>query len=162
MGLPWSMENLFSWRSQFDRMERWQRRIATCEASESDENILDLYLAFFVACYSLRDWFVTAEVVSGDVIDELIRSNRAMRLCRDICNRSKHLRISRPSADPDFSIAREYRGKGQPNALVVIAAGDQLDLAEVVRSCLRFWSDFLRGYRPAEPRSPFDMKPPRI
>ena len=27
MGLRWSMENIFGWRSHFDRVVRWHRRI---------------------------------------------------------------------------------------------------------------------------------------
>ncbi len=68
-----------------------------------------------------------------------------MRLCRDICNRSKHFLINNPSIDSGFSIAREYRrGETRPS-LVILAGGDKFDLDETVQGCVSFWTDVLKG-----------------
>lgn len=159
MGLRWSMENILGWRSQYQRMERWLTRIAMHAGNEADHDLLDTYLAFFLNCYSLRDWFVKSETIAAADIDDLIQKNRRMRLCRDLCNRSKHLRISKPSTDADFSIYREYRGSGRPSALAMIAEDtkglQKADLWDVAHECARFWSDFIRDYHPPEPANPF-------
>lgn len=159
MGLRWSMENILGWRSQYQRMERWLGRIAAQAGSEADHDLLDMYLAFFLNCYSLRDWFVKSGVIAEADIDDLIQRNRQMRLCRDLCNRSKHLRISRPSTDADFSIYREYRGPGHPHALAIIAEDakgiQNADLWDVAHACARFWGDFIRDRHPPEPADPF-------
>jgi hypothetical protein len=74
---------------------------------------LDFFLAFFLNCYALRDWFINSNSISQTEMDELIKSDEAMRLCRDICNRSKHLTLNRPaSTEPNFSIGREYNPSG--------------------------------------------------
>jgi hypothetical protein len=164
VGLRWSMENILGWRSQYQRMERWLGRIAVQAGSEADHDLLDMYLAFFLNCYSLRDWFVKSGVIAEADIDELIQRSRQMRLCRDLCNRSKHLRISRPSTDADFSIIRAYRGpyrSNGPDYTLAIIAEDaqdiqQTDLWDVAHGCARFWSDFIRARKPPEPTNPFD------
>jgi hypothetical protein len=70
-----------------------------------------------------------------------------MRLCRDICNRSKHLIYTKkhnPSIDAYLSIAREYKGQNLPVALVVLADDTHSDLLEVVDGCVAFWDRVLR------------------
>src|SRR5262249_11565420 len=109
MGLRWSAENILSWRSQHDRLKRWSRRLHEFGDDGSFQERLDFFLAFFLNCYALRDWFINSNSISQIELDNLIQSNEAMRLCRDICNRSKHLTLNRPaSTDPNFSIGSEY------------------------------------------------------
>lgn len=163
MGLRWSMENILGWRSQYERMERWYRRIAersTTPPTKDDQDILDTYLAFFLNCYALRDWFVNSGTIAAHKIDGLIRANRYMRLCRDVCNRSKHLRISRATTDATFSIFREYRVGDEEWNLAIVA--DELktdlfktDLSTLASECRNFWRDFVRDRQPSLPRNPF-------
>jgi len=155
------MENILGWRSQYDRMERWRRRILSRgEGCISDQDLLDFYLAFFVSSYALRDWLVNSGIIPAADIDRLIHADRAMRLCRDLCNRSKHFRISRPSVDASFSILREYRGDDQPNALAVIAGSEKRDLWDVVDGCVQFWATLIRDRRLPDPPSPFARNSP--
>src|SRR5580658_10920578 len=146
MGLRWSMENILGWGSQYDRMLRWHHRIRSCprETTSDQLDVLDFYLAFFQTSYALRDWFVKSGVMQEAEIDTLIHANPALSLCRDLCNRAKHFHISRPSVDANFSILREYRGAGQPNALSVIAGSENLDLWDVAEGCTQFWADLIR------------------
>jgi hypothetical protein len=115
MGLPWSMENILEWRSQYDRMKRWLAKLREFGRDQEDEERLDLYLAFFLNCYSLLDWFVKSGGIDASEIHNRIQASEAMRLCRDICNRSKHMQIGsphKPSTEADFSLAREYTHRG--------------------------------------------------
>lgn len=155
------MENILGWRSQFERMDRWYQRIVHQQAvpgrnDDADADILDLYLAFFLNCYSLRDWFVKSGAISDAVLAEAIKSSPDMQLCRDLCNRSKHMSLDRQaSVDAGFSILREYRGQNRPNALVIIAADTKRDLFDVVGGCQQFWKDFVRTHQPPESTVPF-------
>lgn len=151
MGLVWSMENILGWRSQYDRMKRWAAKLRETGA---DQEQLDLYLAFFLNCYSLRDWFIKSDVIGAGELDSLIGASEAMRLCRDLCNRSKHLRLTqRPSTEADFSIAREYAHEG--TRFLILFLGRQRDLFQVAAECVSSWEDFLNSHNPPEPESPF-------
>ena len=157
MGLQWSMENILAWRSQFDRMERWYERLRVSpQVPNSDQDRLDFYLAFFQSCFALGDWFSESGVIVKDEMDALIQADRSMRLCRDVCNRSKHFRLRRkPSVDGGFSILREYRGDDRPHALAIIAGEQKRDLWNVAGECVGFWQTFIRDRQIPEPPSPF-------
>jgi hypothetical protein len=157
MGLRWSMENILGWRSQFDRMERWHRRLQSLPGTQSsDQEALDFYLAFFQSCFALRDWLVEGGFVTETQIDGLVQGDPSMRICRDVCNRSKHFRLNRrPSVDADFSILREYRGEGHVNALAIIAGDEKRELWDVADSCVWFWRNLIRSEQIPEPPSPF-------
>ena len=154
MSLRWSAENIFSWRSQHERVKRWSHRLHEVGDADSFQERLDFFLAFFLNCYALRDWFINSNSISKREMDNLIQSNEAMCLCRDICNRSKHLTLRLPpSTEANFSIGREYSPSGDR---FFIAYLDSIrDLFGVAMSCVKFWDDFLVTYKPPEPANPF-------
>jgi hypothetical protein len=139
-----SLESLFGWHDQYERMLRWRERLR-------DDRSLDFLLAFFLNCYALRDWLVKAGAFGETELDSIIRGSLAMRLCRDLCNRSKHLILSKPSIDSDFFICREYRGESRPPVLVVHAwdANTQRDVAtdlvDLPVACTEFWNSTLKS-----------------
>jgi hypothetical protein len=95
-----------------------------------------MLLTFFLNCYALRDWLSKSSTLAANVIDTEIDGSFAMQLCRDLCNRSKHLTISRPSVDANFVITMEYRGKSRPAGIVVLAGGEKSDLHETAGKCV--------------------------
>lgn len=149
-----SAEQILSWRSQLHRLDRWFARLGPGE-SESDIEQLDFYLAYFMNCYALRDWFIKGDAISQPDIDEMIGGNESMRLCRDICNRSKHLTLKNPSIDGNFQIFREYSHYDKVTRWVILVTGTKHDLFDVASSCMRFWTHFLQSYSPQEPPDPF-------
>lgn len=123
-----------------------------------DADTLDLYLAFFLNSYSLRDWFVKSGAISDAVLAEAIKSSPDMQLCRDLCNRSKHMSLDRKAGvDAGFSILREYRGRDRPNSLIIIAAETKRDLLDVVNGCRQFWNEFIRTHQPPASPVPFRL-----
>lgn len=139
MGLPYGLEKIRDWRSQYDRMLRWQKRTQTLTRVSHDD-LLDFYLAFFQTRHHLQEWIAKSKEAQIRDLRERAKENEYMQLCRDICNRSKHFIINAPSVDATFSIAREYRrGESKPS-LVVLASGNKVDLDEAVEGCIRFWN----------------------
>lgn len=134
-GLP-SLESLHGWESQYERILR-------CREKLREDQSLDMFLTFFLNCYALRDWLVTSNTIPQHEIDEQIQADFFFSLCRDICNRSKHLVLSRPSVDANFFICREYRGPDQPPALVVCADGKNTDLGDLAGKSIEFWDRVL-------------------
>ena len=143
-----SAENIRGWRSQLQRVHRWHERL---KQPADDVDRLDTYLAFFINCYALRDWFDKSGAVSKATIDRHISNSECMGICRDLCNRSKHFSISNPSFDEQFSLVREYRGETEPNAWIILSCGKKVELYTLARECLEFWDRFIAITKPAEP-----------
>ncbi len=141
MKLPRSAENALSWRSQYNRLERWFARLSE---PVSDIEKLDFYLAFFMNCYALRDWLIKSEAMAKQEIDRLVFANQSMCICRDVCNRSKHLLLtSKPSADAHYQIAHEYMHHDETTRWFIVAAGMKRDLFDLAATCMTFWRVFL-------------------
>ena len=117
MALAFSAEKILGWRSQYEALRRWHRR---CESFHDDlayyntslADGVDFVLAFFVVCYHMRDYAIQTGKISRSEMDSLIRKNRYMRICRDVCNRSKHHTLNQPSIDRDWSILGENMTRG--------------------------------------------------
>ncbi len=161
MGLPWSAERLLGWRSQYSRVKRWHHRVREgIEKAQArydgvrPENLDDV-LAFFLFCYSLRDWVVRTGGTSAATIDALVSANKAMRICRDICHRAKHHTLSAPSVDADFSIGREYDIWTEGERWFVLAGNDRLHLVDLAHECMAFWDHLVGSGTLTEPPDPF-------
>jgi hypothetical protein len=141
-----SLESLYGWRSQYERMLRWHERLR-------EDHSLDYLLTFFLNCYAMRDWLLKARTFRKEDLDKLINANLSMRLCRDLCNRSKHLVIgegnNKPGVDANLSICVEWQGESRGTAYVVHAWDSETnrdvrtDLADLPAACVAFWNTTL-------------------
>jgi len=126
-------------------VRRWHHRLLEARSPEDAEDYL---YAFFQNCYHLRDW-ISAE--GGPSLDQLFESSDELRLCRDVCNMTKHLQLTRqPATGAEPSLAREYAGQGQgwfddDSTLVVLSRGTKWDARELAGRCLAVWEEFLRS-----------------
>ena len=138
-----------SWIAQADRVWRWHERlVSSCANSASTpEERLDFLLAFCQNCYALRYWLEKDGAVSKDQLDALMQSSQPLRVCRDIANGSKHLKVDRPSIDPKFSIGREYCGPEIPERWLVITGDDFVDTLTLASQCVDAWRMFLQDHR---------------
>ena len=142
MGLGWSTHRNDGWRGQFNRVLRWHERLIA-SAANGTPDLEDFAFAFFQNCYHLREWIAQTSTVPAADLDALFASSKELRLCRDICNGTKHLNISRPSIDGQFSIAREY-APDEPHGtrLFVVAGGDFYYLIDLAATCVAQWRSF--------------------
>jgi len=160
MGLPWSVEKILGWRSRYEAVQRWAARCESCYSNGRcvSGDFEDFFLAFMVVCYHLRDYIIETGGVRPDEIDRLIQASEPMRLCRDICNRSKHHTISRNPLDAQWSLGREYDPwpdgtSGMSHFL--IAGSDKRQPMAAVRQCLLFWGNLVAQESFTEPPNPF-------
>ena len=82
-----------------------------------------------------------------------------MRLCADLCNGSKHLRLTSPRVDPDTKIGAKvvsltlHANLGPPRDMPprilvkyeVEAGGEHHDAFTLARACMDDWEGYLRG-----------------
>lgn len=117
MGLLLTLQEVEGWHGQYRRMLRWRDRVCAIDADRSSADQLDFLVAFFVACFHLRDWLKDSGV-DAERLNALFRANLDLRVCRDIANGFKHCRLDRePFHDPAFSVVREYVPAGWPSSL---------------------------------------------
>ena len=121
---------------------------------------LDYFISFFQNCFHLKDWIIEAQKNDGinwsNKIHAMINSNQSMKICRDLCNGLKHLRINRPSIDKNFAIFYEYRpfhnldGSKESGWSVFISENnlskpDKFLMEEIVKNCLDAWINFINS-----------------
>ena len=150
----WTM--LSRWREQYDRVMRWHARIT--EATVVDERHLDDFHAFFIRCLHLKDWLKADRTLADAVkrgAEELVNTDEWLRLCADVANGSKHLRIDRERLDAyahldktEWVIEDAERGVTSVSLAVVRAdpIGEWLALT-VANKCAAAWEAFLRERR---------------
>ncbi|MBN9397427.1 MAG: hypothetical protein J0H83_19420 [Candidatus Melainabacteria bacterium] len=111
------------YKNQFERTYRWLVRLQDLESGQfvqvrPDHSLQrDYLLAFFNACFSIRDW------VKGEAgwhkIAARVDSDVQLLLCRDIANGSKHMTLTHPSVDADFGFATRVGPEGHKIAFAV-------------------------------------------
>jgi hypothetical protein len=114
------------------------------------EGLFDFVLAFFTACYHLRDWLLRDEPSVQADIDRLFADSKALRLSADIANIAKHFDLTRPPrAGRQLSFAREHVPGGmgwfgRDGRLVVLSDGEKIDVLHLATEAEQAWTAFLR------------------
>jgi hypothetical protein len=156
------MTNATAYREQYDRLKRWYDRfIAINEGRLHDtpsDNYLDEIYAFFLNCYHLKDWIRNDSTVPTDIqqlVEPYINSNRSLKLCADICNSLKHLRLtsSRSGENPTFG-KKQFAlnlGAGLPTTISLKYEVDTnngpIDAFSLATDCITAWNTFLQANR---------------
>lgn len=177
-------ENL---ESQYRRMERAHDKIvadfeSTTFSKSSQERLDDVY-DFFFNCYHLREWIKEDDKVDQSTKDGLPTFEKRdspvqFQMCRDLCNKSKHVVLKHKPNDPNIKIVpyggsifkastieieeaqkrketlhlKEEDGIFMGNYLVSFK-GSQYDLKGVVQGCMHVWKEFFVKNNLLLPRS---------
>jgi hypothetical protein len=156
-----------TWQDQWRRTERWMLRLRAAEEDalsyigqpwcDPNEGLLlykDDVIAFFQACYHLKDWLkkdpASAEK-AGDV-ETFVNETECLQLAADVCNRSKHGLADRnprldPNAQPRTHRIVIYSQDGQFQMVggeTILVGGEGRPAVEVAEQCLAAWTSYLR------------------
>ena len=111
-------------------------------AKNSRIDLEDFAFVFFQTCCHLREWLhKTSDIPKADV-DELFTRTHELRLCRDICNGTKHLTLRNASVDAGFSIGREYDPSSASGYRLFLIADDKYELLALATRCVEIIDDF--------------------
>jgi hypothetical protein len=94
------MSNILTgWREQYGRMRRsYDRLIAEAqgELSASSDHARDSLFHFFQDAYHLKDWLKNDPTVTipAQTIEDAITDSDVLSLCADLCNGTKHFRLT--------------------------------------------------------------------
>lgn len=147
------------WPAQYRRMMRWcDRVVATVDAGRLiDEHDADDLYAFFSTCHHLGDWLwndPSAKVSQGEV-RKWVKSERVLRVCADVANGVKHLKLREGSVLAHrlahVNIAGSVENGQWVDTVAVVFTGDDVeDALPIVHECIAAWDRFLteRGLLP--------------
>lgn len=147
------------WAEQWARVQRWVSRFGETTGGRVHDRESDFYqdeaYAFFQNCYHLKDWLKHDSATSSLVCDveAFISSSQNLRLCADLCNGSKHLKLTRSRESPDTRIGkRDFSLSLGGSAEATISAkyeiesgGSTHDAFTVAEACMKEWSAYLKG-----------------
>lgn len=147
-----------TWREQYDRVLRWYERFTsitqgkshTCPTAMLEDDVL----AFFQNCHHLKDWLLRDDAISPRVMDREmnghVAAHRALRLCRDVCNATKHLGRDRSpeSEHPGFGAKNLTLDLSQPGGVISVVYwvetdNDDVNAFELATECVALWKAFL-------------------
>ncbi|MGB8941121.1 MAG: hypothetical protein WCD21_12940 [Streptomyces sp.] len=144
------------WQWQWARVQRRLEdvRAVYAGAPGGTDVALDMVQSFFEAVHHLRDWIINdpACVVIEDDVEELFKDNLVLRLCGDLANGSKHLKLTRRAwtGDKSTTIARNdaivYVGEGtSAHRFYIASGGTEYDVRQIAEDAVDEWSTFLSG-----------------
>jgi hypothetical protein len=152
------MGELALWEQQWKRVGRWFERFRETAKGRDHKRESDAYqdeaYAFFLTCFHLKDWLKNDDASSAAAsdVEDFISESPSLRLCADLANGSKHLRLTRPRVDPEAKVGRRQYfltlGSGVPRIAAkyeVEAAGKKHDAFELASECMREWEAYLKA-----------------
>lgn len=141
-------------QEQWLRMLRWYERVKKIiknSQSHPYEDFMDFLLVYFNQCFCMRDWIIEAGVLSQESVNEFFNSSESLKVCRDVTNGFKHLKINKPSIDGNFMICSEYDpefgisfSNKNYNEVVILAAYKKYSVLELIENCKNELQEFIQ------------------
>jgi len=111
---------------------------------------------FFQDCWHLKDWIKNDDQISKvhrDSVENDANRSEALRICADLANRSKHLKLTNRRLDADVSkrnltinVGPPGEGFGEYNFVVLLEDGRELDAIAVAEDAMKEWRRLLEVY----------------
>jgi len=159
------MTDLRKHQEQFERMKRWHECVKKIDQGEPHDlsftnlppgYFYDEVYAFFQNCYHLKDWIKNDDTVKlpEKGVEDFINQSDCMRLCANICNGTKHLKLEdkrrRSDQYPDFrgqELSLSLGGGPEPIIGVKFSIETKkgtIDALELASECVRKWEEFIK------------------
>ncbi|OQY69064.1 hypothetical protein B6D29_00145 [Microgenomates bacterium UTCPR1] len=115
----------------------------------------ELYMAFFMFCYHLKDWIINSKAVKANVVHEFINKSYGLGICRNLCLGIKHFDVVNPSP-PEVAnfgpgsripIVREYNYFGKDHTTKVLVDGKNYNALELAENCVSEWNRFIKKHK---------------
>ncbi len=153
-----------SYLEQFARVQRFLKRIENQDRDSNDYD--DDFWSFFQNCWHLKDWIKYDDSISSDIcksIEEGALNFLSLRICADLCNRSKHLKLTRNIREdakitsrnttvnaPTLSMNNENNAKlkcaSTCEHIITLQDGSEFVALEIARQAVKDWESLLSEY----------------
>lgn len=149
---------------QFERTKRYLKRIERIYAGifssgYDKESYDDDVLSFFIHCYHIRDWIVHLNKIgiTARQVDTYINAHRALRICADLANGSKHCNLTRSlrsGRQPHIAGKERHTFTRSTNSgddievtkckYSVLCNTELVDALELATECVQLWEAYMR------------------
>jgi hypothetical protein len=146
------------WADQWARIERWLTRFSQTNNGRPHERESDYYrdeaYAFFQNAYHLKDWLKNDPTVSARVsdVESVVAASHDLRLCADLCNGSKHLKLTKAKESVDTKLGKQdfrLAVAGDPPTISakyeLESGGKTYDAFTVAQACMTEWEAYLKA-----------------
>lgn len=137
------------WTDQRRKVKRWYLRLKDVPMvvqHEGREAGLDFIDAFFESCYHLKDWVKRSGHPKAVEVEQFINDHPEMRLCRQLCNASKHFELYGEGSMRTDAQEIFVNGVKQPPPaerwVVIDDDGREWEMFELAKSCMARWDRF--------------------
>jgi len=141
---------------RFGRLERSLEKVRSNKNRKVDEYKDDV-LAFFEVGWSLKDWIRNSQQIAESATKEAekyAKGNISLRICADIANRSKHLKLTFKREDADIHkrntiihAAPPGKGYGELRFQIRLDSGHEFDAISTAHVVTKVWQIFLLHHR---------------
>jgi len=148
---------------QFERAKRYLARIekiyegVSLSSGHDKDTYDDDVISFFIHCYHVRDWIIHLNVVgiTSTQTDEYINQHRALMICADLANGSKHCKLTRSlrtNRQPHIAGKERHTstwltGNGGGEVMkckyIVLSGEEFIDALELAKECVTLWESFI-------------------
>ena len=140
---------------QFERVKRYLNKIED-QDRDSTEYDDDLW-SFFQNCHHLKDWIKNDPDIGDEIkktVEKFVRGNKELRICADLANRSKHLKLARSPREDAEVTSRSvtiYAPTAGSNSVgtstcehtIILRDGSKCIALDVARKAVKAWESFL-------------------
>lgn len=136
-------------KDQFSSLGRSLKRLK--DNYKTDSNIEDYVYHFFQDCFHFKNYVTESGLINKKDVNDFIESNKDMKICRDICNGSKHCINTNPSIDESI-----HKNVNKRNYKIIKPITEEkhycfiqgkkiptLDALELAENCYLLWETFL-------------------
>ena len=142
------------WQSQWRRIQIRLNGLRAVYSGREDGNFdasLDKVISFFEGVHHLKDWLQNdlSSGIDKEACEDLINDHKCLKICADLANGSKHLRLSNArTGDLTTAIIRNdvtvSVGTGTiAYRFYVQSDGTEYDALQVAESAFEVWTGFL-------------------
>ena len=141
------------YRIHLDKIRRWLKKIKSFYNEQPEiefDELLDCYEVYCIFCYHLRDYLIESSLFDKAKVDNFIQSNPELKICRDICTRTKHLIVREPMIDSNVAIVGNFVSSNSTSDRPHLYYDWQIEVnnekrnpLEVATKCLSLWESFI-------------------
>jgi len=150
-----SIHKYQGWEGQYYRMRRWFEKFQKTQPGNFEDPQIneehDILYACFQNIFYMKDWLHHSAKISKAELNNFININLELKICRDICNGTKHFNLNSASVDDDFTIIREYNPfhkilEQDECHLIILTGGHKFELKHLAWQCINLWDEFIRDH----------------
>lgn len=130
-----------------DLLEKAKRELRRLEVELHVDHVYN----FFVTAYHIRDYAEKTSAVPQRELEDFLK-DRELLMCRDICDKGKHFRLTKSNRTDPTTIVWDASICGAPIGVLPLAAGEtwmaftsqgQVDVCGLAANVIQKWELFL-------------------